>query len=78
MNNTDLEIVNQYKTLVIILDHILKIFTMMIVSYKIYLQFKVRHYLDYNASILLYETMILPYFDYGDIHFHEYQPCLTW
>ena len=74
INNTDLEIVNQYKYLGIILDshlsyakHLNNVVRM--VSHKINLLGRVRQYLNYNASILVYKTMILPYFDYGDILF---------
>ena len=37
------------------------------VSHKINLLGKVRQNLSFNTSILAYKTMILPYFDYGDI-----------
>ena len=38
-----------------------------IVSHEINLLAKVRRYLDNQASLLIYKTMILPYFDYDDL-----------
>ena len=47
-----------------------------IVSHKINLLAKVRRYLDNRASLLIYKTIILPYFDYGDILFMKSQKYL--
>ena len=40
-----------------------------ITAHKINLLAKVRQYLTDDASLSIYKTMILPYFDYGDILF---------
>ena len=76
-----MEFVSQYKYLGVILDSNLA-FTkhlnnvIRIVSHKINLLAKVRRYLDNRASLLIYKTMILPYFDYGDILFMKSQKHL--
>ena len=41
------------------------------VPHKIYLLGEVRQYLNYNASILVYKTMTLPYFDYCDMNTNQ-------
>ena len=81
INDAKLEFVSQYKYLGVILDSNLA-FTkhlnnvIRIVSHKINLLAKVRRYLDNRASLLIYKTMILPYFDYGDILFMKSQKHL--
>ena len=37
------------------------------VSHKLYIISKIRQFLTVKSAILIYKTMILPYFDYGDI-----------
>ena len=41
------------------------------VSYKITLLGKLRKYLNNEVALLLYRSMILPYFDYADVIFHR-------
>ena len=41
--------------------------TMKKVSHKLYILSKIRQFLTVKSAILIYKTMILPYFDYGDI-----------
>ena len=74
INNTSIDFVHQYKYLGVILDshltfnkHLNNIIK--ITAHKINLLSKVRQYLTEFASITIYKTMILPYFDYGDILF---------
>ena len=38
-----------------------------IVSHKLYLLSKIRHYITENTSIRIYKTMIAPLIDYGDV-----------
>ena len=74
INNIDIDFVHQYKYLGVMLDSHLT-FTkhlnniIKITAYKINLLAKVRQYLTETASLTIYKTMILPYFDYGDILF---------
>ena len=81
INDAKLEFVSQYKYLGVMLDSNLA-FTkhlnnvIRIVSHKINLLAKVRRYLDNRASLEIYKTMILPYFDYGDILFMKSQKHL--
>ena len=76
INYAKLEFVSQYKYLGVILDSNLA-FTkhlnnvIRIVLHKINLLAKVRRYLENQASLLIYKTMILPYFDYGDYIVYE-------
>ena len=74
INNTLVDFVHQYKYLGVILDshltfnkHLNNIIK--ITAHKINLLAKIRQYLTEFASITIYKTMILPYFDYGDILF---------
>ena len=73
-DDTSIDFVHQYKYLGVILDshltfnkHLNNIIK--ITAHKINLLSKVRQYLTEFASITIYKTMILPYFDYGDILF---------
>ena len=74
INNTLVDFVHQYKYLGVILDshltfnkHLNNIIK--ITAHKINLLSKIRQYLTEFASITIYKTMILPYFDCGDILF---------
>ena len=74
INNVNIDFVHQYKYLGVILDphltfnkHLNNIIK--ITAHKINLLSKVRQYLTESASLTIYKTMILPYFDYGDILF---------
>ena len=83
-----LEFVSQHKYLGVILTKHLKnviiyiyiyiyIYIIRIVSHTINLLAKVRdNYLDNQANLLIYRTMILPYFDYGDTFFMKSQKHL--
>ena len=39
------------------------------VTYKLSLLTKIRKYIDTRTSLLMYTTMILPHFDYGDVKY---------
>ena len=72
LNDSILENVKEYKYLGITLDstlnfnkHINNI--LKIVSHKLWLLSKVRQFITKAASLRIYSSMILPYFDYGDI-----------
>ena len=39
------------------------------ISYKLYIFSKIRTYLTEQSAIIVYKTMVLPYFDYGDVVF---------
>ena len=39
------------------------------VTYKLPLLTKIRKYIDTQTSLLMYATMILPHFDYGDVKY---------
>ena len=74
INNTLVDFVHQYNYLGVILDshltfnkHLNNIIK--ITAHKMNLLSKIRQYLTKFASITIYKTMILPYFDYGDILF---------
>ena len=74
INNVNIDFVHQYKYLGVILDphltfnkHLNNIIK--VTAHKINLLAKVRQYLTEAASLTIYKTMILPYFDYGDILF---------
>ena len=70
--NTFIQQVPSYKYLGVILDVNLN-FNLQIqqtinkVSHKLYILSKIRQFLTVKTSILIYKSMILPYFDYGDI-----------
>ena len=74
INNVNIDFVHQYKYLGVILDSHLTFNkhlnnTIKITAHKINLLAKVRQYLTEAASLIINKTMILPYFDYGDILF---------
>ena len=69
-----LEVVDNYKYLGITLDshltykaHIKNVISK--VTHKLSVLTKLRKYLDTRTSLILYKSMILPHFDYGDIVF---------
>ena len=41
------------------------------VSYKMTLLGKLRKYLNNEVALLIYKSMLLPYFDYADVIFHR-------
>ena len=70
--NDSTQQVPSYKYLGITLDNSLNLNlqiqqTMNKVSHKLYILSKIRQFLTKESAILIYKTMILPYFDYGDI-----------
>ena len=72
LNNTVLERICSYKYLGFILDDQLNFNRHMsdmisTVSHKLYLLSRIRRYLTYEASILLFKTMVLSIIEYGDI-----------
>ena len=71
-NNVPLQIVPTYKYLGITLDSTLSFNCHVrsasnIVSYKINLLAKIRKYLREDVALKIFKSMILPYFDYGDV-----------
>ena len=69
-----LEYVFKYKYLGVIIDKLLPFNayvnnTIRLVSHKKILLHKIRCYINENAAITIYKSMILPYIDYGDIFF---------
>ena len=76
INNEEIEFVNHYKYLGITLDSTLSFRnqiqnTIKIVSHKISLLNKIRIYINQQAAIQIYKTMIIPYFDYGDTVYYN-------
>ena len=72
IGNTPLKIVPTYKYLGFTLDSTLSFNYQVrsvssMVSYKINLLAKIRKYLTDDVALKIYKSMILPYFDYGDI-----------
>ena len=72
MKNQELNYVKTYKYLRIILDQSLSYNpqineTIKLTSNKVYRLSIIRKYLTENAAITIYKSMILPYFDYGDV-----------
>ena len=67
-----LQLVPSYKYLGIHLDqtlsfnhHMKKVINT--ISHKLYIFSKIRRYLNDFSALTVYKTMILPYFDYGDV-----------
>ena len=72
MKNQELNYVKTYKYLGIILDQSLSYNpqineTIKLTSHKVYQLSIIRKYLTKSAAITIYKSMILPYFDYGDL-----------
>ena len=70
--NDRIQQVPLYKYLGVILDNGLNFNlqlqqTMNKVSHKLYVLSKIRQFLTIKSAILIFKSMILPYFDYGDI-----------
>ena len=72
LDNKTIERVNFYKYLGITLDmhltfskHIDNCYRL--AAHKIYLLSKIRRYINFQASQMIYKTMVLPYMDYGDL-----------
>ena len=67
-----LQYVNQFNYLGIKLEYTLTFEhhaseTTRMVAHKLYLLSKIRKYIDIQQAITIYRSMIVPYFDYGDI-----------
>ena len=45
-----------------------------VAAHKIYLLNKIRNFLSKEASLNIYKAKILPFFDYGDVIYHETNP----
>ena len=72
VNNQQLQIVPTYKYLGFTLDSVLSFNSHLsnvigVVLYKINLLCRVRKYLTDEVALKVYKSMILPYFDYGDV-----------
>ena len=72
LNNTELDVVQNYKYLGVVLDtsltftnHVKK--TIKSVAHKVYILSRVRKYITEVAALSLLKTMVLPFFDYGDL-----------
>ena len=75
LNGNELQLVDHYKYLGVILDRNLNFRLHIesipkILKYKIYVLAKLTPYLTVYASLSIYKTTILPYIDYGDIFYH--------
>ena len=76
INNTSIQIVPTFKYLGLLLDSTLSFNShiaslIRLISYKMSLLAKLKKYLNNNVALLIYKTMLLPYFDYADIIFHK-------
>ena len=76
INNKPVQIVPTFKYLGLLLDstlsynsHIASLIRL--ISHKMSLLAKLKKYLNKNVALLIYKTMLLPYFDYSDIIFHK-------
>ena len=72
INGVALDYVFQYKYLGITIDESLTFHnhlknTITILAHKIYLLHIIRSYINTDATIIIYKTMILPYADYGEL-----------
>ena len=72
LEDTNLQIVPSYKYLGFMLDSTLSFnhhvsTVIKVVAYKVNLLSKIRRYLTENVALKIYKSMILPYFDYGDV-----------
>ena len=74
INNTELDFVDSYKYLGIILDksltfnkHVQQCINR--VSHKLFLLSKIRSYISEYMATTIYKTPIVPYLDYGDVLF---------
>ena len=75
MDNTPLDYVPTYKYLGITADQTLNFNPnvnqiIKTVSYKLSLLSKLKIYITTEAAIQVYKSMIIPYFDYGDVIYH--------
>ena len=74
IHNETLGNVPTYKYLGIHLDQLLNFkyhsdSLLNLVNHKLYMFSKIRSFLNKNSAPAIYKTMIIPYFDYGDIIF---------
>ena len=74
INNENLQTVPTYKYLGVHLDQTLSLeyhvkSVVKNISHKLYVFSKIRRFLSEKAALDIYKTMILPYFDYGDVIF---------
>ena len=82
LNDTRLEHVSNYKYLGITLDskltynkHVNTVIRT--TSHKAYCLSKIRKYLTVKASLIIYKTTIIPYFDYGDFVYEAANKSMT-
>ena len=76
VGNETLGIVPTYKYLGVHLDQTLSFKYHMesllkLINHKLYMFSKIRRYLNVKSALSIYKTMILPYYDYGDIIYME-------
>ena len=72
INNKQIDYVISYKYLGITIDQTLNFNLHMkqlikTISYKLFLLQKLRYYITCKAAIQIFKSLVLPYFDYGDI-----------
>lgn len=72
--NVKLDLVDQYKYLGVILDDRLSFikhinYLISLISHRLYILRKIRYYIDEGTALLLFKTMILSYFDLGNIFY---------
>ena len=76
LNNAMLDYVDHYKYLGVVLDRQLNFSLHLsqvhkLVAHKIYLLNKIRNMVMTQGALSIYKSKILPYFDYGDILYHN-------
>ena len=81
IEDTNLQVVPSYKYLGFVLDSILSFnhhvsTVIKVVAYKINLLSKIRRYLTESVALKIYKSMILPYFDYGDVIYDAANKCI--
>ena len=76
LNNAMLDYIDHYKYLGVVLDkqlnfslHLSQVHKL--VAHKIYLLNKIRNMVTTQGTLSIYKSKILPYFDYGDILYHN-------
>ena len=80
IDGVDLQMVPSYKYLGVVLDSTLTYSnhistTLGTISHKLYVLGKVRRYLTPEAALQIFNSMILPYFDYADVVYAKSFKC---
>lgn len=74
ISGSKLDLVDQYKYLGVILDDRLSFtkhinYLISLINHRLYILRKIQYYINGGTSLLLFKTMILSYFDLGDIFY---------